>query len=243
MCFCCLASLLTFLCLQLNNVAASAFIANVDNFFGKDHLFLRSVLIIKAWCRFDSVAFVQEPILASQKSKLSSYCVSILVLHLFNVFDISHPLDAFTRFFRVYAHFDWKRFVCHSACLKYILSGVFCVISCMSSSMHSIVHLAWWRRSMAQFPSLKCIIALCGHHHTTKPGFRQSLSRSTLSSTALNQTKSKNFKFGISTSWTRSMNSITSVGRDSTRMGAPMPGPDRCAFTYRRSERESGRYI
>ena len=110
--------LLTFVCLQLNNVAASAFIAHVDQFLGKDHLFLRSVLIIKTWCRFDSTGFVQEPILASQKSKLSSYCVSILVLHLFNVFDISHPLEAFTRFFRVYAHFDWKRSVRRSACLK-----------------------------------------------------------------------------------------------------------------------------
>ncbi len=87
---------------KLNNTVAAAFVVRVDELIGKKHLFLRSLTLLKAWCRFESGRFVAEPILGADKSRMSSYCLCILLLSVFNTYAVKTPLHAFVYFFRMF---------------------------------------------------------------------------------------------------------------------------------------------
>jgi hypothetical protein len=96
---------------KVNNVLAAAFVLALDAAVGRDHLLSRSILLIKAWCRYDALGFVQEPLLGSDRSRLSSYGLTTMVLFIFNRFDIAHPLEALAHFFTYFKAFNWKRHV------------------------------------------------------------------------------------------------------------------------------------
>lgn len=52
----------------------------VDRVIGKDHLFKRSILLIKAWCYYES------RILGAHHGLISTYALETLVLYIFQVF-------------------------------------------------------------------------------------------------------------------------------------------------------------
>ncbi|KAL0919527.1 hypothetical protein M5K25_011625 [Dendrobium thyrsiflorum] len=79
--------------------------AEVDRFIGKDHLFKRSVLLIKAWCYYES------HILGSQYGLLSTYALETLILYIFHLFNSSldGPLAVLYRFLYYFSKFDWEK--------------------------------------------------------------------------------------------------------------------------------------
>ena len=64
----------------------------VDQLFGRDHLFKRSIILIKAWCYYES------RILGANMGLFSTYALSILVLYIINLFhsSLSGPLSVIT---------------------------------------------------------------------------------------------------------------------------------------------------
>jgi hypothetical protein len=58
-------------------------ILQVDGLIGKDHLFKRSIILIKAWCYYES------RILGAHHGLISTYALETLVLHVFHLFHSS----------------------------------------------------------------------------------------------------------------------------------------------------------
>lgn len=55
----------------------------VDHIVGKDHLFKRSIILIKAWCYYES------RILGAHHGLISTYALETLVLYIFHLFHSS----------------------------------------------------------------------------------------------------------------------------------------------------------
>ena len=55
----------------------------VDRLIGKDHLFKRSIILVKAWCYYES------RILGAHHGLISTYALETLVLYIFNLFHAS----------------------------------------------------------------------------------------------------------------------------------------------------------
>jgi hypothetical protein len=55
----------------------------VDRLVGKDHLFKRSIILIKAWCYYES------RILGAHHGLISTYALETLVLYIFHLFHSS----------------------------------------------------------------------------------------------------------------------------------------------------------
>lgn len=98
---------------QWGSVAASALLEEADNLIQRNHLFKHSILLLKAWAWCETPRLVGERILGAQKGGLTSYGLSVMVLHLFalraSADILVHPLDVLVRFFEVYSEFDWGR--------------------------------------------------------------------------------------------------------------------------------------
>lgn len=60
-------------------------VSQVDQLIGQDHLFKRSIILIKAWC------FYESRILGAHHGLISTYALQILVLNIINVFHSSLP--------------------------------------------------------------------------------------------------------------------------------------------------------
>lgn len=65
----------------------------VDRLVGKDHLFKRSIILVKAWCYYES------RILGAHHGLISTYAMETLVLYIFHLFHRSFngPLAVTTR--------------------------------------------------------------------------------------------------------------------------------------------------
>ncbi|CAM9934642.1 unnamed protein product, partial [Laminaria digitata] len=98
---------------QGGSVAASALLEEADMLIQQNHLFKRSLLLLKAWAWCETPRLVGKRVLGAQKGGLTSYGLSVMVLHLFSLRssadDLVHPVDVFIRFFEVYSEFDWSR--------------------------------------------------------------------------------------------------------------------------------------
>ncbi|KAK7353539.1 hypothetical protein VNO80_18988 [Phaseolus coccineus] len=79
------------------------FLEQVDQLVGKNHLFKRSIVLIKAWCYYES------RILGAHHGLLSTYAIEILVLYIINRFHSSlrGPLEVLYIFLDYYGSFDW----------------------------------------------------------------------------------------------------------------------------------------
>lgn len=55
-------------------------VVQVDRLIGKDHLFKRSIILIKAWCYYES------RILGAYHGLISTYALETLVLYIFHLF-------------------------------------------------------------------------------------------------------------------------------------------------------------
>lgn len=98
---------------QAGSVAASVLVEEADRFIQRNHLFKRSLLLLKAWALCETPRLVGQRVLGAREGGLTSYGLSVMVLHLFSsrrsADTLAHPLDVFIRFFQVFADFDWSR--------------------------------------------------------------------------------------------------------------------------------------
>ncbi|KAK9074290.1 hypothetical protein SSX86_006887 [Deinandra increscens subsp. villosa] len=94
---------------QLGGLCTLCFLEEVDNLINQNHLFKRSIILIKAWCYYES------RILGAHHGLISTYALETLVLYIFHVFNNSFagPLEVLYRFLEFFSNFDWE-FYCVS---------------------------------------------------------------------------------------------------------------------------------
>ncbi|KAK1576529.1 hypothetical protein Q3G72_014677 [Acer saccharum] len=91
---------------QLGGLCTLCFLEKVDGLIGKDHLFKRSIILIKAWCYYES------RILGAHHGLISTYALETLVLHVFHLFhsSLNGPLAVLYRFLDYFSKFDWENY-------------------------------------------------------------------------------------------------------------------------------------
>ncbi len=78
----------------------------VDQLIGRDHLFKRSIILMKAWCYYES------RILGSHHGLLSTYALTILIMYIFNVYydELESPLEVLYYVLQYFCKFDWDNY-------------------------------------------------------------------------------------------------------------------------------------
>ncbi|XP_057869040.2 uncharacterized protein LOC131076031 [Cryptomeria japonica] len=91
---------------QLGGLSTLCFLEKVDRLIGKDHLFKRSIILVKAWCYYES------RLLGAHHALISTYALETLVLYIFNRFHASlhGPLEVLYRFLDYFSKFDWENY-------------------------------------------------------------------------------------------------------------------------------------
>ncbi|KAK4770568.1 hypothetical protein SAY87_031100 [Trapa incisa] len=91
---------------QLGGLCTLCFLEEVDNLINQEHLFKRSIILIKAWCYYES------RILGAHHGLISTYALEILVLYIFHVYNKKFvgPLEVLYRFLEFFSKFDWDNF-------------------------------------------------------------------------------------------------------------------------------------
>lgn len=91
---------------QTAGLRALCFLEQVDQLFGRDHLFKRSIILTKAWCYYES------RILGANTGLISTYALAVLVLYIINLFhsSLSGPLAVLYKFLDYYSSFDWSNY-------------------------------------------------------------------------------------------------------------------------------------
>ncbi|XP_010508846.1 PREDICTED: uncharacterized protein LOC104785349 [Camelina sativa] len=91
---------------QMAGLCALCFLEQVDQKFGRDHLFKRSIILIKAWCYYES------RLLGANTGLISTYALAVLVLYIINssYSSLSGPLAVLFKFLDYYASFDWENY-------------------------------------------------------------------------------------------------------------------------------------
>ncbi|KAK9147287.1 hypothetical protein Scep_006044 [Stephania cephalantha] len=91
---------------QLGGLCTLCFLDEVDHLINQSHLFKRSIILIKAWCYYES------RILGAHHGLISTYALETLVLYIFHVFNNSFtgPLEVLYRFLEFFSNFDWDNF-------------------------------------------------------------------------------------------------------------------------------------
>ena len=88
---------------QFGGLAALGFLEEVNAFIGKDEIFKRSIVLIKAW------GFYEGRLLGAHHALISTYALETLVLYILNRFhrELSTPLEVLHKFLVFFATFDW----------------------------------------------------------------------------------------------------------------------------------------
>ncbi|KAJ7541692.1 hypothetical protein O6H91_10G071000 [Diphasiastrum complanatum] len=91
---------------QLGGLCTLCFLEEVDRLIGQKHLFKRSIILVKAWCYYES------RILGAHHGLISTYALETLVLYIFHVFHASlrGPLEVLFRFLDFFSNFDWEKY-------------------------------------------------------------------------------------------------------------------------------------
>ena len=91
---------------QLGGLSTLCFLKQVDRLIGKDHLFKRSIILIKSRCYYES------RILGAYHGLISTYALEILVLYIFHLFhsSLDGPLAVLYRFLDYFSKFDWDNY-------------------------------------------------------------------------------------------------------------------------------------
>jgi hypothetical protein len=94
--------------LSKSDLCIVAFHEEMDHMIGRDHLFKRSVILLKAWWMYEAVASVGSGV---NYSLPSVWMLCVLLSAVFNKYyrHIYHPLHALLLFFSEYSQFDWKK--------------------------------------------------------------------------------------------------------------------------------------
>ncbi|KAI3432443.1 hypothetical protein D9Q98_003995 [Chlorella vulgaris] len=90
----------------IGGLCTVAFLEAADRRIGRQHLFKRSILLLKAWCYYES------RLLGAHHGLISSYALEVLVLYIFNLHhaELHTPLDVLRRFLSVLGSFDWEHY-------------------------------------------------------------------------------------------------------------------------------------
>ncbi|CAN1180025.1 hypothetical protein LINPERHAP2_LOCUS34554 [Linum perenne] len=108
---------------QLGGLCTLCFLEQVDRLVGKNHLFKRSIILIKAWCYYES------RILGAHHGLIATYALETLVLYLFHHFhsSLNGPLSVLYRFLDYFSTFDWENYcislhgpVCKSSLSEFV---------------------------------------------------------------------------------------------------------------------------
>ncbi|KAK2079093.1 hypothetical protein QBZ16_002783 [Prototheca wickerhamii] len=88
----------------IGGLCTVAFLESVDRLLGRGHLFKRSILLIKAWCYYES------RLLGAHHGLLSSYALETMVLNVINRHHsiLRTPLQVLMQFLETYSSFDWE---------------------------------------------------------------------------------------------------------------------------------------
>ncbi|CAI9107140.1 OLC1v1006432C1 [Oldenlandia corymbosa var. corymbosa] len=91
---------------QFGGLCTLCFLEKVDRLIGKDHLFKRSIILIKTWCYYES------RILGAHHGLLSTYAVETLILYIFHLFhsSLDGPLAVLYKFLDYFSKFDWDNY-------------------------------------------------------------------------------------------------------------------------------------
>ncbi|CAL9749740.1 unnamed protein product [Musa acuminata subsp. burmannicoides] len=91
---------------QVGGLCTLCFLEEMDNVINQNHLFKRSIILIKAWCYYES------RILGAHHGLISTYALETLVLYIFHVFNSSFagPLEVLYRFLEFFGNFDWGNY-------------------------------------------------------------------------------------------------------------------------------------
>ncbi|KAJ8898858.1 hypothetical protein K2173_008167 [Erythroxylum novogranatense] len=91
---------------RLGGLSTLCFLEQVDHLIGKDHLFKRSIILIKAWCYYES------RILGAHHGLISTYALETLVLYIFHLFHstLNGPLAVLYKFLDYFSKFDWDNY-------------------------------------------------------------------------------------------------------------------------------------
>ncbi|XVF37424.1 hypothetical protein REPUB_Repub20aG0006700 [Reevesia pubescens] len=91
---------------QLGGLCTLCFLEKIDRLIGKDHLFKRSIILIKAWCYYES------RILGAHHGLISTYALETLVLYIFHLFhsSLNGPLAVLYKFLDYFSKFDWENY-------------------------------------------------------------------------------------------------------------------------------------
>ncbi|XP_020587138.1 uncharacterized protein LOC110029263 isoform X2 [Phalaenopsis equestris] len=89
---------------QTGGLRALCLLEEMDRLISKDHLFKRSIILIKAWCYYES------RLLGAQHGLISTFALETMILYIFHLFDnsFSGPLEVLYRFLEIFSSFDWK---------------------------------------------------------------------------------------------------------------------------------------
>ncbi|KAJ4971096.1 hypothetical protein NE237_004195 [Protea cynaroides] len=103
---------------QVGGLCTLCFLEQMDHLIGKDHLFKRSIILIKAWCYYES------RILGAHHGLISTFALETLVLYIFQLFhsSLNGPLVVLYRFLDYFSKFDWDNY-----CIS--LNGPVCLSS------------------------------------------------------------------------------------------------------------------
>lgn len=91
---------------QAGGLSTLCFLQEVDQLIGRDHLFKRSIILMKAWCYYES------RILGSHHGLLSTYALTILIMYIFNVYydELESPLEVLYYVLQYFSKFDWDNY-------------------------------------------------------------------------------------------------------------------------------------
>ncbi|KAJ1443807.1 hypothetical protein B484DRAFT_273991 [Ochromonadaceae sp. CCMP2298] len=94
---------------QIGSLLTVTFLEEADRFIGVDHLFKRSLLLIKNWCQHESTYYCGQAIIGAKSGMLSSYAISVLTLHIFSKYaNLTHPFSVLRCFLYLYMNFPWE---------------------------------------------------------------------------------------------------------------------------------------
>lgn len=96
---------------QLSSLHHEVLIERVDEFVGKNHLFKRALLLLKAWFQYESPRFTHGggSLCNSRDGKISTWAMIVMLVWTFNLkgHKIHFPLQGLAHFFRIFSSFDW----------------------------------------------------------------------------------------------------------------------------------------
>jgi hypothetical protein len=101
---------------QIGSLYAQYLIETVDKFVAKEHLFKKAMLLVEAWCRYESPRHTQGGgsivTAATGPTRLSPWTITVMLIWVFNAEGarITSPVQALGHFLRIFACFDWSKY-------------------------------------------------------------------------------------------------------------------------------------